>query len=117
MTPVVCTRGAKCGMGAVYCQAVPCGRVLPDPTVTRLEDFGPFRRYEMVDGDRSCVVFFDMRGGGPHVEVVSFIGNRASPSTWPKLFESGRFRGDTWSSVTEAGRALFVAADERGVTP
>lgn len=28
LTPIVCTRGAKCGMGAVYCESVPCGRVI-----------------------------------------------------------------------------------------
>lgn len=27
LMPVTCTRGPKCGMGAVYCESVPCGRV------------------------------------------------------------------------------------------
>lgn len=96
------------------------------PTVTRLTDHGPFRRYELkhatADG-RSCVVFFDHRGGGPHVEVAHFIGNRAGPLTWPACFESGRFRGEQWHTPTAGCRALLEAADaaflstESAVTP
>lgn len=103
-------------MGAVYCEAVPCGRVLT-PTVVRMSDHGPWRRYKVTDGNLDRYVVISVQSyqyPKPHDNIAHFIACGTSLHQWAHYFEAYRAHRDIPAgfTLTDAGRELLAAADE-----
>lgn len=90
--------------------------VASSPSITRLEDHGSYRRYLIWGGDpeRYVTVLVSMHDGKHRLDQA--ICCRVSLYQWPELFEGYRgYRGiPNGFTITDAGRALFVAADREG---
>lgn len=86
------------------------------PSVTRLpEDHGPWRRYRITGDDpaRHVTVLVSIRNGRHCIDHV--ISCLTSLHHWPEYFEAWRGYRDIPDGfdLTDAGRELFVEADER----
>jgi hypothetical protein len=83
------------------------------PSITRLSDDGPWKRFRITNGDpeRFVVIFADSLAGQYRIDHT--IDCCCSLHEWPDLFEAYRGYRDIPKGfeLTHAGRALFVEAD------
>lgn len=86
------------------------------PTITRLSDHGPWRRYRITgnDPDRHVTVLVTDRNG--KVCIDHTMNCLTSLHAWPEHFEAWRGYRDIPGGfdLTEAGRRLFAEADRFG---
>lgn len=84
----------------------------PVPTVTRLPDHGPFRRYCVTGNDLSrYVTAFVLVRDGKHC-IDHTMCCLTSLHAWPEYFDAWRFGADMAGfDITEAGREMFAKAD------